>query len=213
MCCGGCEISNRNIQPFDRDSVGEIVLHREKDREAWLPASVRFSVGGSPHGFVFQRTAGTLEETAEGVLTERQRPKALDALKTFGEKGARYSEWQSESGLKGTTFDRAKIALSERGLCQKADGRYFASPDPEPPHRVGVESGILKPVSDYPHEPPFNPHATNGGSGDDYPHRLTGGGGGGNSGGGVTNGSVDAPGNVNSPSLRSSEQKASARKR
>jgi hypothetical protein len=35
-----------NTKPFDRDSVGEIVLRREKDREAWLPPSVTFSVGG-----------------------------------------------------------------------------------------------------------------------------------------------------------------------
>ena len=177
-------------QPFDRDSVGEIVLHREKDREAWLPPSVRFSVGGSPQGLVFKRSAGTIEETSEGTLTDRQQ-QAYDALKTFGEKGARYSEWRTVSGLKGTTFDRTISALTVRGLIRKADGRYFARLDPEPPRGSGVENGLFKPKNDNPHAPPLNPHASNGGSGDNYPHNphtLKGGGDGGNSGDAVTGG-------------------------
>jgi hypothetical protein len=172
-----------NTQPFDRNSVGEIVLHREKDREAWLPPSVKFSVGTGTRGFVFMRSAGTMEETSEGALTERQK-QAYEALKTFGEKGARYSQWQPVSGLKGTTFDRAISALTVRGLARKTDGRYFARLDPEPPQGPGVKNGLFAPNEDNPHEPPFNPHAANGGSGDDYPrhpHTLKGGGDGGNS--------------------------------
>lgn len=172
-----------NTQPFDRDSVGEIVLHREKDREAWLPPSVKFSVGAGTGGFVFIRSAGTVEETSEGALTDRQQ-QAYEALKTFGEKGARYSEWRPVSGLKGTTFDRAISALTVRGLARKADGRYFAQVDPEPPRGAGVENGLLKPDNDNPHAPPFNPHSVNGGSGENNPHNphtLKGGGDGGNS--------------------------------
>jgi AAA domain len=172
-------------KPFDRDSVGEIVLHREKDREGWLPPSVRYSVGGGKDGFVFSRSAGTTEETGEGDLTERQK-QALDALKVFGDKGARYSEWQRTSGLKGTTFDRSISALSGRGLIAKADGRYFPRTNPEPPEPPGVKTGLFKPNEGNPHEPPSNPHAPNGGSGANnphYPHRLKGGGNGGNSGG------------------------------
>jgi hypothetical protein len=177
-------------QPFDRDSVGEIVLHREKDREAWLPPSVRFSVGGSPQGLVFKRSAGTIEETSEGTLTDRQQ-QAYDALKTFGEKGARYSEWRQVSGLKGTTFDRSISALTVRGMTRKVDGRYFARLDPEPPRGAGVDNGLFKPKNDNPHAPPLNPHASNGASGDNYPHNphtLKGGGGGGNSGDAITGG-------------------------
>jgi AAA domain len=170
-------------QPFDRDSVGEIVLHREKDREAWLPPSVRFSVGGSPQGLVFKRSAGTIEETSEGTLTDRQQ-QAYEALQTFGEKGARYGEWRGVSGLKGTTFDRAISALTVRGLARKTDGRYFARVDPKPPRGAGEENGLFKPKNDNPHAPPSNPHSENGGSGDHYPHNphtLKGGGDGGNS--------------------------------
>ncbi len=177
-----------NTQPFDRDSVGEIVLHREKDREAWLPPSVRFSAGGGSEGFVFQRSAGTIEETAEGVLTDRQQ-QALDGLKVFGEKGARYSEWKRVSGLKGTTFDRAISALTVRGLVRKADLRYFARLDPEPPHGAGAEDGLFKGHSENPRIPPSNPHSPDGGSGDinpRHPHALKSGGAGGNSGGGVS---------------------------
>ena len=176
-------------KPFDRDSVGEIVLHREKDREGWLPPSVRYSVGGGDKGFMFSRSDGTIEESAEGVLTERQK-QALDALKVFGHKGARYSEWQRTSGLKGSTFDRAISALSARGLILKADGRYFPRTDPEPPQGSGVKDGLFAPNSENPQEPPFDPHAPNGGSGEEnpqYPHTLNGWGYGGNSGGGSDN--------------------------
>jgi len=193
-----------NTQPFDRDSVGEIVLHREKDREAWLPPSVRFSVGGGSAGFVFNRSAGTIEETATGDLTDRQRM-ALDALRGFGKQGARYGEWQRASGLKGTTFDRAISALTVRGLVRKVDGRYFVRPEKQPPRGSGAgeggggsttgstptstptggggESPVDKADHDYPRVPPSNPHAENGGSGDHnprYPHTPKSGGNGGN---------------------------------
>jgi hypothetical protein len=195
-----------NTQSFDRDSVGEIVLTREKDREAWLPPSIRFSVGCGSEGFVFRRSARTIEETSEGVLTERQQ-QALDALRGFGEAGARYGEWQRASGLKGTTFDRAISALTVRGLVRKADNRYFVRPEKQPPPRVRAEEGrggsttgltpnptpapegdeppIDKAEHDYPRVPPFNPYAPNGGSGDHnprYPHPPKGGGSGGNPG-------------------------------
>jgi hypothetical protein len=193
-----------NTQPFDRDSVGEIVLHREKDREAWLPPSVRFSVGGGSGGFVFKRSAGTIEETAEGELTDRQK-QALDALRVFGEKGAKYSEWQRVSGLKGTTFDRAISALTVRGLVRKSDRKYYPRTPPngegpgggltstttptEPPSADEAESGLSTGKTNNPHEPPFNPHGQNGGSGDHYPHHphtLKGGGDEGNSGDAVS---------------------------
>jgi hypothetical protein len=193
-----------NTQPFDRESVGEIVLHREKDREAWLPPSVRFSVGGGSQGFVFKRSAGTIEETAEGELTSRQK-QALDALRVFGERGARYSEWRRVSGLKGTTFDRAISALTVRGLVRKSDSKYYPRTPPngdgpeadvtststptQPPRDDEAESGLSTGTTDNPHEPPFNPHGQNGGSGDHYPqnpHTLKGGGDGGNSGGTVS---------------------------
>jgi hypothetical protein len=194
-----------NTQPFDRDSVGEIVLHREKDREAWLPPSVRFSVGGGSGGFVFKRSAGTIEETAEGDLTSRQK-QALDALRVFGEKGARYSEWRRVSGLKGTTFDRAISALTVRGMVRKSESKYYPRTPPngdgpeggltsattptEPPSADEAESGLSTDKTDNPHEPPFNPHDQNGGSGDHNPHNphtLKGGGDGGNSGDAASN--------------------------
>ncbi len=114
----------KNPKPFDRENVGEIVLHREKDREASLPGSVCFSVGGGERGFVSEPRAETTEESDGDGLTDTQQT-ALDALESFGHQGARYKEWQEASGLAGSTFDRAKNALIKRELVRKSDNRYF----------------------------------------------------------------------------------------
>jgi len=81
--------------PFDRDSVGRIVLRRDKDREAWLPERVGFSVGGSPEGFLFRHSEGTVEEPdPQTGLTKRDRS-VLGVLRdAFGPEGATAAEWQ-----------------------------------------------------------------------------------------------------------------------
>ena len=79
--------------PFDRDTVGRIVLHREKDREGWLPERVGFSVGGTFDGFIFKRSDGTIEEPdPQDGLTASER-KALETLRDdFGERGVSLSD-------------------------------------------------------------------------------------------------------------------------
>lgn len=152
-----------NRLPFDRDTVGEIALHREKDREGWLPLSVGFSVGGGEGGFIFRRSDGTLEEPggADG-LTASQRL-ALDVLRSeFADEGATATEWMKVSGLARATFFRAKNAIVARpGLVVSKGRRYYPIPSPEkgltdPPERGAREtsddtstvgSGITRPES------------------------------------------------------------------
>src|SRR5215208_2532989 len=71
----------KNTLPFDRDSVGEIIIMKEKDRDGWLPPSVTFSVGGGPttNGFVFERSSGTTESAGSDGLTDSMR-QMLDVL-------------------------------------------------------------------------------------------------------------------------------------
>ncbi|MDP9479571.1 MAG: AAA family ATPase, partial [Actinomycetota bacterium] len=135
----------KKTAPFDRHTVGEITLHREKDREAWLPEAVKFSVGGTEGGFLLERSNGTIEGRSEGPLPESARD-ALAALEPFvGEGGARYGQWKQATGLPKTTFERAHRLLTGRGLIRKESGRYLPN-HPPPPNGGKVEV-----------EPPPNP--------------------------------------------------------
>ena len=117
----------RNSIPFDRDTVGRIVLSREKDREGWLPESVGFSVGGGAGGFVFARSAGTLEQEDEDGLKGSER-KALEALEDFGKRGAKAAEWQKAAEklkVARRTFYRAKGELLRKGRIYLENGRFY----------------------------------------------------------------------------------------
>ncbi len=182
----------QQTKPFDRDSVGEIILVREKDREGWLPPSVKFTIGGGSEGFVFARSEGTLHDP--GSLPDKQR-QALTALTTFGVGGARYKEWKDASGLPSSTFDRTKAELVRSGVARHEEGRYFAPENPEkrgggssggsgleaktptptrPPHDPQGEFGLY--IVDSPHNPqtPNQPPNGSGGSGEDNPHNPRG---------------------------------------
>lgn len=113
-------------QDFDRDSVGEIVMFREKDRESWLPPSIKFSIGGGEDGFVCSRSEGTVEEPGNDGFTPSMR-KALNILvAVFDEKGATFSEWWNATGQAKSTFGLAKQNLQTRGrVRQGEEGRYF----------------------------------------------------------------------------------------
>jgi len=121
-----------NPLPFDRDRVGRIVLHREKDREGWLPVSVGFSVGGGETGFVFRRSDGTIEEPEEeDGLTSSQR-KALDTLRSgFAEKGAGFNEWKRAAKVAGDTLSKAIGRLTILGKIYKEEKRYYPTPELE----------------------------------------------------------------------------------
>jgi hypothetical protein len=115
-----------NPKPFDRDTVGEIVLRREKDREGWLPESVGFSLGGGVERFVFERSVGTIEEDDENGLTPGER-KAWAVLEKFGEKGAKATEWQKAAedvGVSRTTFYRSKKELLRKKHVLQVEDRF-----------------------------------------------------------------------------------------
>jgi AAA domain len=120
--------------PFDRDTVGRLVLRRDKDREAWLPDKVGFSVGGTGSDFIFRRSAGTIEERdPEDGLTDTER-KTLDAIREdFGDRGATAKEWRRAAlkrGVSDSSFWRAKRTVTppkKEGLVTvENDGRFFA---------------------------------------------------------------------------------------
>src|SRR5215212_4110345 len=101
--------------PFDRDTVGRIVLRRDKDREAWLPESVGFSIGGTDDGFLLKRSDGTVEEAdPESGLTDSAR-RTLEALRDFGERGATAAEWRKNAAVRKVStpsFWRAKRTIT-----------------------------------------------------------------------------------------------------
>jgi hypothetical protein len=89
--------SLRPVKPFDRETVGQVVLRLEKDREAWLPRTVALTVGGDPDGnLVFSRTAGTFEGKGDDGLTPSER-KTLEALETYCKTGATASDWRKSA--------------------------------------------------------------------------------------------------------------------
>lgn len=124
-----------NPVPFDRETVGEIRLRREKDREGVLPFTVTFSVGGGERGFVFARSEGTIEATDEEGMTNSAR-RLLGYLEGRAEEGATWKEMALEMGSK-STLSRALTELGSRNLFSKANKRYYRHPPVEPTNRVG----------------------------------------------------------------------------
>ena len=111
--------------PFDRDTVGRLVLRQDKDREAWLPDKVGFSVGGSGSGFIFRRSAGTIEERdPEDGLTDTER-KTLDAIREdFGDRGATAKEWRRAALTRGPKTGRLRlVVLARKKDCHAAEKR------------------------------------------------------------------------------------------
>jgi hypothetical protein len=118
----------KNPLSFDRNTVGEIRLKREKDREGWLPEQVKFSVGGTEEGFLFEeldKDSGTANSHALKP-TEKKILKVLTDV--FGSEGARASEWQKASeeveGISRPTFYRVKENLT-KGIHYHKDGKRF----------------------------------------------------------------------------------------
>ena len=115
------------FKKFDRNTVGATAMLRKKDREAWLPETVTFSLGGSDEGFVFKKSAGTFEDFGDDGLRPSER-KALDALVRLvvrlgadGETvGVPSSEWQShcesQKIVSRASFFRAQKNLIDKGF-------------------------------------------------------------------------------------------------
>jgi Bifunctional DNA primase/polymerase, N-terminal/AAA domain len=131
----------KKTQDFDRDSVGEVLLIQHKDREGWLPPTVKFSVGGRFGELVCERSAGTVEEPTAGGLKPSER-KVLDTLRDeFALTGARQAEWQRATHARGVsrmTHYRAVKRLVSAEVPQahrvrRVDDTYFPPDDTDPP--------------------------------------------------------------------------------
>ncbi len=125
-------------QEFDRITVGEIALHREKDRDAWLSPSVTFSVGGTEDGkLVFERSAGTIEDPdPAGGLTPNAR-KLLDVLRErFALTGANASEWAKAAKLQRQAVYRVKDDLIKGGFVRQDGQRYYPLTDSDGGHET-----------------------------------------------------------------------------
>jgi hypothetical protein len=147
---------------YSRDSVGEVVLHREKDRDDWLDASVKFSVGGTKDGrLIFERSAGTVEEPdpTDG-LTESARTLLRVLRLKFAITGATASEWAEAAGVSRQTVYRNRDSLIDRGLARLERNRYY--PTDGGPTDGGDES--VTPPSD-PQDYDVTPNVTPDGGG------------------------------------------------
>jgi hypothetical protein len=123
--------SPKKVQDFDRSSVGYVQLTREKDREAWLPQRVGFSVGGTEEGFIMERSEGTV--AAPGDELPPSARAALDALDSFGFEGAMYTQWRKAIVWNGTpemgdsTFRNAKNRLVRDKRVRQDNNRYYSN--------------------------------------------------------------------------------------
>jgi hypothetical protein len=118
----------RNPQKFNRETVGRIDMHLRKDREGWLPRVLTFSVGAGEDGFIFKRSAGTVEPLDEAGLTTKERS-TLDALQALGSMGAFDREWKEEAAtrnVKKSKYYEAKKRLLDLNLVEKVMEKYFA---------------------------------------------------------------------------------------
>ena len=133
----------RNPQKFDRQTVGRIDMHLRKDREGWLPKVLTFSVGGGEEGFVFKRSAGTVEPIDEDGLSASERS-TLEALKVFGDAGAFDKEWREETlarRLSRATYYRCRETLMRLDFVEQITNRFFVKiPAKSRSHEVSKES-------------------------------------------------------------------------
>ncbi len=116
-------------QHFDRERTGEIELKHDKDREAWLPRIVRFSVGGG----VFARSAGTIEDRDPVTRMTDNAGKVFDYLRKKGEEGETWTGLLNVLGGSKGALTRTLAELAGAELVEKRQGRYHlvgAGPPP-----------------------------------------------------------------------------------
>jgi KaiC/GvpD/RAD55 family RecA-like ATPase len=160
----------KKTKEFNRDAVGEVLLINDKDREGWLPGSVKFSVGGSFGKLICQRSSGTIEDADDGELLATDRKVLAVLCEEFGAKGASASEWQRAADARGvprSSFYRSRAKLvsdtvrpSER---VRLENETYFPPD-EPDLRGGGETSENrkdKPNSPRSHEVSNRSHETN----------------------------------------------------
>ena len=160
----------KKTQDFDRDGVGEVLLIKHKDREGWLPPTIKFSVGGRFGKLVCQRSAGTVEEPdAAGGLT-RTEQKVLDTLRDeFPLTGARMAEWQRATD--GRSVSRAShyravkklvsLEVSPAYRVRQVNETYFPPDGAEPSNPDETsKNGVDKPDSGRSHDVSNGSHET-----------------------------------------------------
>jgi hypothetical protein len=105
--------------------VGEIILHRDKDRLGFLPPTVTLSIGGGEQGFVCQRSAGTVPHSDSSGLTQKQQ-KAIMVLRTdFAESGVGFNEWRRKVDCSSATLSTAIKVLTRMGQAEQRGDLYF----------------------------------------------------------------------------------------
>jgi putative DNA primase/helicase len=133
----------RNPQKFDRETVGRIDMHLRKDREGWLPKVLTFSAGAGEDGFVFKRSAGTVEPIDEEGLSTSERS-TLEALRALGSMGAFDKEWREETiarGLSRATYYRSRETLTRLDFVEQVMNKFFVKIPAKPKsHKVSKES-------------------------------------------------------------------------
>jgi hypothetical protein len=129
----------KKTQDFDRDSVGEVLLIKAKDREGWLPPTVKFSVGGRHSTLTCNPSAGTIEEVSEG-LSAKERI-VLETLIEEFPRGAKQGEWEKATESRGVsrpTHHRARRKLVSKEVSSahrvsRVNDTYFPPNDTPPP--------------------------------------------------------------------------------
>jgi hypothetical protein len=133
----------RNPQKFDRETVGRIDMHLRKDREGWLPRALTFSIGGGEDGFIFKRSAGTVEPIDEEGLSKSERT-TLEALRALGNMGAFDKDWREETiaaGLSRATYYRCRETLMRLDFVEQVMNKFFVKiPANSRSHEVSKES-------------------------------------------------------------------------
>lgn len=104
----------KRIDQFDRSTVGYVELIKEKDREAWLPEKVGFSIGGTEDGFVMHRSSGTAIER-DSTLTDSATA-ALTAITSFADRGATSTEWRNATQFKGKLMGESTFRFAKNQL-------------------------------------------------------------------------------------------------
>jgi hypothetical protein len=108
-------------ESFDRTTDGRQKLTREKDRLAYLPASVEVALGGTPFEFKPKYDGQEFLKNSEN--------RALFLLYKYGPSGATHGEWKArcttgENGMSESTFNRAVRDLKDNGYT-KLEGKSY----------------------------------------------------------------------------------------
>ena len=93
-------------KPFDRSTIGNITIKRDKDRKGAMPYVQCFAVGGDGFSNLHFSPEGVSDEPKPKTLKGNPK-KAYDTLFKDFPKGARATEWQVASGIAETTFYNA----------------------------------------------------------------------------------------------------------